>query len=292
MVATVKCDTITNAANTGTANLSLDASGNVTFGNSLTISTASARFLGDFSNATVTSRVAFQTSTTNGQTGIYILPNGTSASASLQASNNADPTNASKLIVGAASTEMQIASGINGTGTYLPLTFYTSGGQTAQFSTTRGTFTLGVAGTAAGVLVLAGSTSGSNTITTAAAAGSSTWTFGNPGANVNVGYLNIPQNSQGGAYVALISDVGKHIAISTGGVTVNASVFSAGDVFTIYNNSGSSQNITAGASVTFRLAGTGTSGSPRTLAQYGLATVLCVTGGATPTFVLSGAGVA
>jgi hypothetical protein len=303
MASTLKVDTIVHP--TGTPdNITLDNAGNVTIGNNLTVTGAQtfsgnvtmsgtgARFLGDFSNATVTSRVAFQTSTTNGQTGIYILPNGTSASASLQASNNADPTNASKLIVGAASTEMQIASGINGTGTYLPLTFYTSGGQTAQFSTTRGTFTLGVAGTAAGVLVLAGSTSGSNTITTAAAAGSSTWTFGNPGANVNVGYLNIPQNSQGGAYVALISDVGKHIAISTGGVTVNASVFSAGDVFTIYNNSGSSQNITAGASVTFRLAGTATSGSPRTLAQYGLATVLCVTGGATPTFVLSGAGVA
>lgn len=107
-----------------------------------------------------------------------------------------------------------------------------------------------------------------------------------------VGYRNIPQNSQTSAYVAVVGDVGKHISITTGGVTVNASVFSAGDVFTIYNNSGSSQNITAGSGVTFRLAGTATSGTPRTVAQYGLATVLCVTGGASPVFVLSGAGVA
>ena len=113
-----------------------------------------------------------------------------------------------------------------------------------------------------------------------------------PATSSSIGYLNIPQNSQTSAYVAAIGDVGKHISITTGGVTVNASVFSAGDVFTIYNNSGSSQNITAGSGVTFRLAGTATSGTPRTLAQYGLATVLCVTGGASPVFVLSGAGVA
>jgi len=128
----------------------------------------------------------------------------------------------------------------------------------------------------------------SNSITFAGT-DSTTMTF--PATSSSIGYLNIPQNSQTSAYVAVVGDVGKHISITTGGVTVNASVFSAGDVFTIYNNSGSSQNITAGASVTFRLAGTATSGSPRTLAQYGLATILCVTGGATPTFVLSGAGV-
>jgi hypothetical protein len=112
------------------------------------------------------------------------------------------------------------------------------------------------------------------------------------GAAYKVGYRNIPQNAQTSAYVAAIGDVGEHISITTGGVTVNASIFSAGDVFTIYNNSGSSQNITAGSGVTFRLAGTATSGTPRTVAQYGLATVLCVTGGASPVFVLSGAGVA
>ena len=127
----------------------------------------------------------------------------------------------------------------------------------------------------------------SNSITLAGT-DSTTMTF--PSTSSSIGYLNIPQNSQTGAYVAVVGDVGKHISITTGGVTVNASVFSAGDVFTIFNNSGSSQTITAGASVTFRLSGTATTGN-RTLAQYGLATVLCVTGGATPTFIISGAGV-
>jgi hypothetical protein len=98
-----------------------------------------------------------------------------------------------------------------------------------------------------------------------------------------------PQNSQGGAYTLVVGDAGKHISITTGGVTVNASIFSVGDMVTIFNNSGSSQNITQGASVTLRLAGTATTGT-RALAQYGVATILCVTGGATPTFACTGAG--
>ena len=111
------------------------------------------------------------------------------------------------------------------------------------------------------------------------------------GNGYKVGFRNIPQVTKSGAYTPTdTSDVGKHISITTGGVTVNASIYSAGDVFTIYNNSGSNQTITAGTNVTFRLAGTATTG-PRTLAQYGVATLLCVTGGATPTFVVSGGGV-
>ena len=98
-----------------------------------------------------------------------------------------------------------------------------------------------------------------------------------------------PINSQGGAYAAVAADAGKTIYISTGGVTINASIFNAGDMVTIVNNSASNQTITAGGSVTFRLAGTGTTGN-RTLAQYGMATFLCVVGGATPTFHCSGAG--
>lgn len=98
-----------------------------------------------------------------------------------------------------------------------------------------------------------------------------------------------PINSQSGAYVLLSSDAGKTISITTGGVTVNASVFNAGDMVTIFNNSASSQNITQGASVTLRLTGTATTGT-RALAQYGIATLLCVVGGATPTFACTGSG--
>jgi hypothetical protein len=96
----------------------------------------------------------------------------------------------------------------------------------------------------------------------------------------------IPQNSQTSAYILAIGDVGKHISITTGGVTVNSGIFSAGDGISIYNNSGSNQTITQGGSVTMYLAGTATTGN-RTLAQRGVCTVLCV---ASNTFAIFGAG--
>ncbi len=81
-------------------------------------------------------------------------------------------------------------------------------------------------------------------------------------------------------------DVGKHISITTGGVTVPNSVFNVGDAVSIYNNSGSNQTITQGASTTLRSAGTANTGN-RTLAQYGVCTILCV---GSNIFVISGAG--
>jgi len=97
---------------------------------------------------------------------------------------------------------------------------------------------------------------------------------------------SIPQNAQTGAYVLVAADAGKHISITTGGVTLNTGIFSAGDAISIYNNSASNQTITQGASVTMYLAGTATTGN-RTLAQRGICSILCV---ASNTFVISGAG--
>ena len=87
--------------------------------------------------------MAFQTSTTNSTTGIYALPNGTSTTASWQATNAADPTNASKVLIATnGSTDVQLVSGINGTGTYLPLSFFTNG--SGQFAiNTSGAFGIG-----------------------------------------------------------------------------------------------------------------------------------------------------
>lgn len=88
-----------------------------------------------------------------------------------------------------------------------------------------------------------------------------------------VGYRNIPQNAKTGSYTLLASDVGKSIPNTTGGWTINNSVFAAGDVVVLYNRSGSDQTITQGSGVTLRLAGTATTGN-RTLAQRGFATLL------------------
>lgn len=98
---------------------------------------------------------------------------------------------------------------------------------------------------------------------------------------------DIPQNAQTASYTLVAADAGKHVSITTGGVTVPASVFSVGDAISIYNNSASAQTITEGSSATLRLAGDGASGN-KTLDGYGLATILCV---ASNVFVIGGAGV-
>lgn len=104
-------------------------------------------------------------------------------------------------------------------------------------------------------------------------------------------YPKIPANTQTATYTLVASDAGKHINITTGGVTVPSGVFDVGDVISIYNNnspntSPNDQTITQGGSVTLRQAGTANTGN-RTLAQYGLATILCV---AANDFVITGSG--
>lgn len=97
---------------------------------------------------------------------------------------------------------------------------------------------------------------------------------------------NLPVLNRTSAYIVSVGDAGRVIAITSGGITLNQNVFQPNAAFSIYNSSGSSQTITQGTSVTMYLAGTATTGN-RTLAQRGVATVLCV---ASNTFVISGPG--
>ena len=98
---------------------------------------------------------------------------------------------------------------------------------------------------------------------------------------------NLPSLAKSAAYVPVSSDNGGMINITTGGVTINTSVFVAGNNITVYNNSGSSQTITQGTGVTMYLAGTATTGN-RTLSQRGICTIVCVVD--STTFVISGSG--
>ena len=84
--------------------------------------------------------------------------------------------------------------------------------------------------------------------------------------------IPVPLNTQTGAYVAVAGDAGKAIYISTGGVTINNSVFSGGDLVTIVNNSGSNQTITQGSGVTLYNAADGATGN-RTMALRAVATI-------------------
>ena len=82
-------------------------------------------------------------------------------------------------------------------------------------------------------------------------------------------------SSKSSAYTLVAADAGKAIYISTGGVTVPNAVFSAGDAITIINNSGSSQTITQGASVTMYNTADAATGN-RALAGRGIATMYFV----------------
>jgi hypothetical protein len=98
---------------------------------------------------------------------------------------------------------------------------------------------------------------------------------------------SVPANSQTSAYTLVVTDNGKYISITTGGIIVPPSIFSVGQVVSVYNNSGSNQTISQGSGVTLRLVGTATTGT-RVISNYGLATILCV---ASNTFVVTGGGV-
>lgn len=107
-------------------------------------------------------------------------------------------------------------------------------------------------------------------------------------AATSMGFRGAPQNVQTASYGLVLADNGKHISITTGGVTVpanSAAAFPIGATVVIYNNSGSSQNI-AITTDTMRQAGTTNTGT-RALANYGLATLLKVN---TTEWVISGAG--
>ena len=89
------------------------------------------------------------------------------------------------------------------------------------------------------------------------------------------------------AYTLVAADAGKAIEIATGGITVPVNVFVGGDAITILNDSGSSQTITQGSSVTMFNSADGGSSGNRTLAARGMATLYFVN---SSTCYISGAG--
>jgi hypothetical protein len=93
-----------------------------------------------------------------------------------------------------------------------------------------------------------------------------------------------PQNPQTTGYTTVAADAGKHVQV-TGNVAIGVSVHSTGDMITIFNNTAGNITITT-TSTTVYFAGSAATGN-RTLAQRGLATILCV---GTNTFAISGAG--
>jgi hypothetical protein len=122
--------TTADGASTPTERMRIDSSGNIN------IATAGARITGDFSNATVANRVMFQSSTTNGNSFLSVLPNGTSVITGVDFySSSSDPANSSIFRITQISTEASLRANISGTGSYLPMTFYTGGSERMRLNT-------------------------------------------------------------------------------------------------------------------------------------------------------------
>jgi hypothetical protein len=133
----------------------------------------------------------------------------------------------------------------------------------------------------------------SNTITLAATNDSQTYTL--PAATCNIGYLEVPQNSQSAAYTAVLADSGKQIfhpstdnnartftiPANSGGGSV---AYPIGTVLTFINRI---NTVTIAITTdTMYLAGAGTTGS-RTLAANGVATAVKIS---STEWIISGTG--
>lgn len=204
-------------------------------------------------------------------------------------------TTVSGLAAGSGFTNISVTGTISGT---------TITGNTGQFTTitaVTGIFTTTlsgatVTGNTAQFTNLTGTSAGFTTVTGTTVTGttanfvtvSGTTVTGESVNDSKGGVRDIPQNSQTTSYTLVAGDAGKHV-FTTSGVTIPSGVFSVGQAVSIYNNTTGNITITQGTNVTLRQAGASGTGN-RTLAQRGLATVLCVSGAAGTEFVIGGAG--
>lgn len=94
-----------------------------------------------------------------------------------------------------------------------------------------------------------------------------------------VGYLNVPLSGiKTASYTLVAGDVGKFIELGTSGtVVVPASVFAAGDVISIFNNTSASISCTCSAVTDFFKGGTDTDISTFSVTTRGVATILFIT---------------
>lgn len=227
---------------------------------SLTVTTGNAAFTGtgqritgDFSNATLSNRLAFQTSTTNGNTIVGAFPNGTGTNTRLQLFSASDPANAStaSMEANATSSLVIINADKTGTGAYLPMTFYTNGAEKSRL-TVSGNLLVGTTTDVSGLSGVISDVAGNvRAIPRAGAAKTSTYTLA-------------------------ITDIGDYIELGTGGgIDVPNGVFSTGDVVSVFNNTTGNRTISLTITTAY-IAGTDSDKASVTLATRGVATILFI----------------
>jgi len=197
--------TVTNLTGTasininGTVGATTPASGSftsMTDSGNLTFTGTGNRITGDFSNATIANRVLFQNSNTNSQTRVGVIPNGTSTTGIIEAFNSSDTTNASIFSLSSIAAEARLSAGIAGSGSYLPMTFYTNGSERMRIDS-AGTLIIGsgeASATPVGNTLRAPNATGTNIAGT-----NLTIYAGNSTGNALGGYVGIGATSTPGA---------------------------------------------------------------------------------------------
>lgn len=113
-----------------------------TMDGTLTFAGLGRRFLADFSNATHALRMLFQTTSSNNNTILGVIPNGSARKTQINFYNSSDPDNASVGMIHVSDAEVSFRSAKTGTADYLPMTWRNSDIEYMRLNT-NGTFSLG-----------------------------------------------------------------------------------------------------------------------------------------------------
>lgn len=216
--------------------------GTFTHSGNIVLSGSGKRITGDFSNATAANRVMFQTSTVDGNTAIAAIPSGTGIKSMWGAFGSSDPANSSTTWLFTDNTASAILADKTGTGTYLPMTFYTGGSERMRIDASGNVLVKSVAGLgygqgAGGTVTQA--TSKSTTVTLNKPCGQITMNNAALAAGQRAGFLCI--NSLVLPTDIIVASV-NHAAVSGAGYnySVYASADSGGIVFILKNDSSGS----------------------------------------------------
>jgi hypothetical protein len=255
---------------TGT-NLSY-GSATITTGN-LNFSGTGQRITGDFTNATATNRLAFQTTTANNATRLMVLPSGTGIQSAINFCDASDPTNCSAANISInGGTDMRLQSTTFGTGTALPMTFYTGGSERYRLGTAG---QLGIAGAnygTSGQVLTSGGASAAPSWQTPTTVNNGTLTMAVSGTGLS-GSQTFTANQSGNATFTVTSNA---TSANTGSTIVardGGGSFSAGTITATL--SGNASTVTDG----MYLASTQTSGGRKSFsASQNVGSMLTATG--------------